>query len=239
MSKTATQRRVDLDAAVDSAKVEERRIRDHRQDAEQRAQRLRAELAARLPVEFDDTGAPVAKTEAARLAGELAATTGTLWADRIRAAEQRTRTARLARDRHTADNIRQLVAEAEPDARAAVDDFHAAVEQVDKAIVKLIRMVGAWSPLISTVPGLDPRTELATYDDLNGLRRLLRPYRADLPLPLPKSIATPEGQQPPRVLYRGGWVSPGNASSSEEQERQNAERVEREAARARRSPAVR
>lgn len=89
------------------------------------------------------------------------------------------------------------------------------------------------------MPGLNPTQELPTYDHLSRFRRDLHRVAADvpLPLPLPKSIVTPEGEAPPRVKYRGGWVSPGNASSSAEQERQQAEQVERDAARAR-SPAV-
>jgi hypothetical protein len=82
----------------------------------------------------------------------------------------------------------------------------------------------------------DPRTGLPTYDNLNGLRRVLRRHRGTIGPPLPKSIVTPEGQQPPRVRYRGGWVSPGNAASSAEQERKRAEGDTREAERARRNP---
>ena len=233
---SATQRRIELDNEVTAAKAEEQRLRQQQRDATACAARLRQELAARPAAEYDEAGQPVPKSEAARLAAELDATTGVVFADRIKAAELHTRSARIARDRFTAAHVRDLVADAEPDAHQAVTDFNHLIEQLDRSIVDLGRFAASWAPILETVSGLDMCTELPTYDGLNGLRRVLRSYRNAVPAPLPRSIATPEGEQPPRVEHRGGWVSPAHAESSAEQLRKQAERQQRDGGRARRNP---
>ena len=102
------------------------------------------------------------KSEAARLAAELDTTTGVVFADRIKAAELHTRSARIARDRFTADHIVELVAEAEPEAHQAVTEFNDLIEQLDRSIVGLGRFAASWAPILETVSGLDMRTELPT-----------------------------------------------------------------------------
>lgn len=59
-----TQHRAELDQAADTAKVEQQRIQQQRQDAAARAERLRAKLAVRPPAEFEESGAPVSESEA-------------------------------------------------------------------------------------------------------------------------------------------------------------------------------
>jgi hypothetical protein len=231
---SAWQRRAELEAEVDAARVEEQRIGLQRQDADARAKRLRAQLAERPAGEYDEVGRPVPKSEAARLTAELDATKGTAFADRIRAAKQRTRRARIALDRDAADHLRELVADREPDARQAVADLDDLLELLDRKIVKFAQFAQSWSRVINPITGLDMRTELPTYDQLSGLRRVLRGYRNSVELPLPKSIVTPEGEQPPRVQYKGGWVSPANAEVSAEQDRRRTEHPD--AQRTRRNP---
>src|SRR4051794_4466331 len=67
---TAAGRRAELDEAVDRAKTDEDRVHHQRQHATTRARQLREQLAARPADEYDDTGTPAPKTEAARLAEE-------------------------------------------------------------------------------------------------------------------------------------------------------------------------
>ena len=167
--------------------------------ADARLGQVRRELADRPADEFDTNGQAKPKTTAAKLNAEATALADPAvpWTERKRTAEQRVRAAVRAAAAHTSANIESIVAEYEPEARQAVADVQTAVETLDDSIVALTKFASRMAPLVSTVAGLDPTQELDSYDGLSRFRRELRRAAANVPLPLPKSIVTPEGEARP------------------------------------------
>ena len=78
------------------------------------------------------------------------------------------------------------------------------------------------------------RRELPSYDNLNGLLKIVKATRGNVRVPTPMSINPQPGETPNRILLDGEWTSPGELERRARREQERAEQQEREERRAER-----
>jgi hypothetical protein len=239
MSDTA-ERLAELQVAVVEAQQAERELSAEAQAAQAQAKALEQQLAALPADQFDETGKPLAKTEAAKLAAELAGFKHppVSWQQRTAAASNRVATAKRAVVRHRARHGEQLIMDREHEAIAIRDALLTKVEDLKDAARAYSRFHTETGNLLNGITGLD-HADMPNATSVDQLLRTLNRFSGDVPIPLPRSMYPQEGQQQPRVRTDSGWISKANWESSQEQERQAARDQERGAQRAARSEAGR
>lgn len=208
-----TNERTRLTTELENAHRAERDLIDKEATAKadlQRLERELAELANTQPDQFDGSGKPKAKSEAAKVAATVEAlrTPAAPWAARRQVAEERTRQARNKLANFENENFEEIVAEFEPEARQVVEDIRALLTDLLDATNRHSKISQECTRLTIPVRGLDGQ-DMPMAGAVSEIRQAaLRALDQDIPLPLPRSLY-PEGSLPPKVKTRGGWVPYG------------------------------
>jgi hypothetical protein len=216
----AAERLTELQTAVVEAQHAERDLLAQAQAAQTRAQGLGQELAALPADQFDDTGKPKAKTQAATLAAELAGLKHppVSWQQRTAAARTRVATAKREVARHRARHGEELILMRETEAVTRRDTLLAKAADLATELREFRAFENHIGDLLNVISGLDHH-DMPNMGSIDELQTALQRFSGDVPVPLPRSMYHQEGQAQPRVRTDDGWISRAHRESSQEQQR--------------------